>query len=52
MNDRKTKDMKMKKKLVTMFVSIGLIGAMCTQTIGCAANKNNYIINFNNFLQN
>lgn len=35
----------MKKKLVTMFVSVGLIGAMCTQTVGCAANENNYIIN-------
>ena len=35
----------MKKKFVTILTSIGLIGAMCTQAVGCAANENNYIIN-------
>ena len=35
----------MKKKFVTILTSIGLIGAICTQTVGCAANENNYIIN-------
>ena len=41
----KEKVMKMKKRLVMMLTSIGLIGAICTQTVGCAANENNYIIN-------
>ena len=41
----KTKVIKMKKKLVTILTYVGLIGAMCTQAVGCAANENNYIIN-------
>ena len=37
--------MKMKERFGTILISIGLIGAMCTQAVGCAANENNYIIN-------
>lgn len=37
--------LEMKKKLVTMLISIGLIGAMCIQTAGCSVQENNYIIN-------
>lgn len=37
--------MKMKERFGTILISVGLIGAMCTQAVGCAANENNYIIN-------
>ena len=37
--------MKMKERFGTILISVGLIGVMCIQVVGCAANENNYIIN-------